>query len=149
MRLTRDERLLAGVRGAIEHIGRNHCDVAECSDLAVATEQACRTALVDLDKAHLDEVQLDNGSSLCTVTIDDFEDRIEVRVEGPRNPAPAGGSDSLHGKLDAFARKFAAVTPAEREAEIRKCAGHAEADSSNGRMRAKFVKYFHKDSARS
>ncbi len=144
LRLTRDERLLAGVRGAIERIGSRHGESVDCIDLALAAEKACREAMVQLDEA-----RLGNADSFCTVTIDDFEDRIEVRVEGPRNSAPAGGPDSRGEKLDSFAGKFATVTPAEREAESQKCGGHVEADSSNGRMRAKLVKYFHEDSARS
>ncbi|MGH9710838.1 MAG: ATP-binding protein [Candidatus Acidiferrales bacterium] len=131
MKLSRDERLLAGVRGAVEHIANRHGLTADESiDLAFAAGQACRKVLV-----HLDEL-----GALCIVTIDDFEDRVEVSVEDPRSSEPA--------KLNSFAEDSFTV-PAEREAEIKKRVDRVDYDTSNGRARTILVKYFHKNPAHS
>jgi len=126
LRFNGDERLLAGVRGAIEHIGRRH-DVAdeERIDAAVAAEQACRKAILQME-----------DDSLCVVTIDDFEDRVEVSVESPRC--------SGHARRNSPAENVMALQPDEREAEIKKRVDRADFEASNGRARTTLVKYFYK-----
>ena len=128
LKFSKDERLLAGVRGAVEHVASRHAlTVEERVDLGVAAEQACRAALV----------QLDETGSLCDVIIDDYEDRVEVSVESPRQPKPAKISSSL-GSL-------AAVPIEEREAEMKRRVDRVDRNISNGRERVVLVKYFHKN----
>lgn len=124
MKLGRDERLLAGVRGAVEHVANRHGLTAEERvDLGVAAEQACRAALI----------QQDEPGSLCDVIIDDYEDRVEVSVESPRHPKSAKINSSL-GSL--------AAVPIERVDRI-------DRDTNDGRERIVLVKYFHKNPTRS
>ena len=128
LKLGRDERLLAGVRSAVEHVANRHgLTVEERADLGVAAEQACRAALV-----HLDETD-----SLCSVIIDDYEDRVEVSVESPRHPKSA--------KINSSLGSLAAVPIEEREAEMKKRVDRVDRDTSNGRERVILVKYFHKN----
>lgn len=128
LKLTGDERLLAGVRGAVEHVANRHgLTVEERVDLGVAAGQACRAAML----------QLDETGSLCDVIIDDYEDRVEVSVESPRHPKSAKTNSSL-GSL-------AAVPLGEREAEMKKRVDRVHRDTSNGRERVILVKYFRKN----
>jgi len=131
MRFTGDDRLLAGVRGAIEHIGRRH-DVAdeERIDAAVASEQACRKALLQME-----------DDSVCTVTIDDFDDRVEVSVDSSRG--------SGHARRNSPTANAMALRPDAREAEIKKRVDRADFEASNGHARTTLVKYFHKRPAHS
>lgn len=125
--MSRDERLLAGVRGAVEHVANRHgLTEEERVDLGVAAGQACRAAMV----------QLNETGSLCDVVIDDYEDRVEVSVESPRHPKSAKTNSSL---------SLAAVPIEEREAEIKKRVDRVDRDTSNGRERVILVKYFHKN----
>lgn len=128
LKFSRDERLLAGVRGAVEHVANRHgLTVEERVDLGVAAGQACRAAMARLDET----------GSLCDVIIDDYEDRVEVSVESPRHPKPAKTNTSL-GSL-------AALPLEERETEIEKRVDRVDRDTSNGRERVVLVKYFHKN----
>lgn len=128
LKFSRDERLLAGVRGAVEHVAnRRGLNAEERVDLGVAAGQACRAAMV----------QLDETGSLCDVIIDDYEDRVEVSVESPRHPRSVKTNSSL-GSL-------VAVPIEEREAEMKKRVDRVDRDTSNGRDRVILVKYFHKN----
>jgi hypothetical protein len=128
LKFSRDERLLAGVRGAVEHVANRHGLTAEERvDLGVAARQACRAAMV----------QLDETGSLCDVIIDDYEDRVEVSVESPRHPKSA--------KINSSLGSLAAVPIEEREAEMKKRVDRVDRDTSNGRERVILVKYFHKN----
>ena len=131
LKLGRDERLLAGVRGAVEHVANRHGLTAEERvDLGVAAGQACRAAMV----------QLDETGSLCNVIIDDYEDRVEVSVESPRHPQAA--------KINSSLENLAA--PLEtRETEMEKRVDRVDRDTSNGRERIVLVKYFHRNPTRS
>lgn len=128
LKLGRDERLLAGVRGAVEHVAnRRGLTAEERVDLGVAAAQACRAAMV----------QLNETGSLCDVIIDDYEDRVEVSVESPRHPKAAGINSS---------RDSLAATPiGEREAEMKKRVDRVDRKTSNGRERVVLVKYFHRN----
>ncbi|HKV28657.1 MAG TPA: hypothetical protein VJN90_10340 [Candidatus Acidoferrales bacterium] len=131
MKFSQDERLLAGVRGAVEHIASRHgLTDEERVNLGVATDQSCRKALL----------QAGESSALCSVTIDDFEDRVELSVEGPR-----GSQGARPGPLESLVT----VTADEREKEIKRRVDRVDFDSSNGRARTILVKYFHKNPARS
>ena len=131
LKLSRDERLLAGVRGAVEHVANRHgLTEEERVDLGVAAGQACRAAMIQLDEA----------GSLCDVIIDDYEDRVEVSVENPRHPKSAKINSSL---------SLAAVPIEEREAEMKKRVDRIDRDTRNGRERVILVKYFHKNPTRS
>ncbi|MGH9730130.1 MAG: hypothetical protein ACRD4A_00410 [Candidatus Acidiferrales bacterium] len=128
LKLSGDERLLAGVRGAVEHVANRHAlAVQERVDLGVAAEQACRAAFV----------QLDEMGSLCDVIIDDYEDRVEVSVESPRHPKSA--------KINSSLGSLAAVPIEEREAEMKKRVDRVDRDTTNGREWVVLVKYFHKN----
>lgn len=131
MKLGRDERLLAGVRGAVEHIANRHgLTNEERTDLGVAADQSCRRALV----------QLGESEPLCSVTIDDFEDRVELSVEGPRRPEAKGSGAP---------ESLIAATAEEREKEIKKRVDRVNYETNDGRARTILVKYFHKNPARS
>lgn len=128
LKLSRDDRLLAGVRGAVEHVANRHgLTEEERVDLGVAAGQACRAAMVQLDEA----------GSLCDVIIDDYEDRVEVSVESPRHPKSA--------KIKSSLGNLAAVPIEEREAEMKKRVDRIDRDTRNGRERVILVKYFHKN----
>ena len=132
LRFTKDERLLAGVRGAIEHIERAHgVPEGECVNLAVAAEQACREALAHADKS----------DSLCAVTVDNFEDHVEVSVENSGQPE--------HAQSNSAAENLATTQLDERETEIELRLDRADFNTSNGHLRTKLVKYFHKNPAHS
>lgn len=132
LKLSRDERLLAGVRGAVEHVANRHGLTVEARvDLGVAAAQACRAATV----------QLNQTGSLCDVIIDDYEDRVEVSVESPRHPKSA--------RINSPRNSLAAVPLEEREREIEKRVDRVHRDTSNGRERIILVKYFHKNPAHS
>ncbi|MHB8484145.1 MAG: hypothetical protein ACYDCM_00240 [Candidatus Acidiferrales bacterium] len=128
MKLGRDERLLAGVRGAVEHVANRHGLTAEERvDLGVAAGQACRAAMV----------QLNETGSLCNVIIDDYEDRVEVSVESPRRPESA--------KINSSLGSLAAAPSEEREAEMKKRVDRVDRKTSDGRERLVLVKYFHRN----
>lgn len=132
LKLSRDERLLAGVRGAVEHVAnRRGLTVEERVDLGVAAAQACRAAMV----------QLNETGSLCDVIIDDYEDRVEVSVESPRHPKSA--------KINSSLGSLTAVPIGEREAEMKKRVDRVDRETGNGRERIILVKYFHKNPAHS
>jgi hypothetical protein len=132
LKLSKDERLLAGVRGAVEHVANRHSlAVEERVDLGVAAEQACRAAFV----------QLDETGSLCDVIIDDYRDRVEVSVESPRPPKSA--------KINSSRGGLTAVSIEEREAEMKKRVDRVDRDTSNGRERVVLVKYFHENPTQS
>ncbi|HLW43957.1 MAG TPA: hypothetical protein VKS00_05665, partial [Candidatus Acidoferrales bacterium] len=105
--------------------------VEERVDLGVAAEQACRAALI----------QPGEPGSSCDVIIDDYENRVEVSVEGPCHPESAKINSSLGG--------LTAVPIEEREAEIEKRVDRVDRDTNNGRERVILVKYFHKNPAHS
>lgn len=120
--------MLAGVRGAVEHVANRHgLTVEERVALGAAAGQACRAAMA----------QLDETGSLCEVIIDDYEDRVEVSVETPRHPKSA--------KINSSLGSLAAVPIEERETEIEKRVDRVDRDTSNGRERVVLVKYFHKN----
>ena len=128
LKLGRDERLLAGVQGAVEHVANRHgLTVEERVDLGVAAGQACRAAMVRLDET----------GSLCDVIIDDYEDRVEVSIESPRHPQSA--------KINSSRESLAEVPIEEREAEMKKRVDRVDRDTSNGRERVVLIKYFHKN----
>ena len=127
MKLGRDERLLAGVRGAVEHVANRHGLTAEERvDLGMAAGQACRAALI----------QVDEPGSLCDVIIDDYDDRVEVSVESPRHPKSA----KIHSSFENLAAPLQA-----RATEMEKRVDRVDRDTSNGRERIVLVKYFHKN----
>ena len=128
LKLGRDERLLAGVRAAVEHVANRHgLTVEERVDLGVAAGQACRAALI----------QQDEPGSLCDVIIDDYEDRVEVSVESPRHPQSA--------KINSSLGSLAGMPLEERETEMKKRVDRVDRDTRNGRERVILVKYFHKN----
>jgi len=130
LRFSRDERLLAGVRGAVEHVANRHGLAADDRiDLAVASEQACRRAFL----------QLDGSCDSCTVVIDDFVDRVEVSVESPPSSGP--------GKPGVAVKAAFALPADDPEADIRTRVDRVDHDSSHGRARIVLTKYFHKNPA--
>lgn len=115
-----DARLLAGLRGAVEHIAGRHGIGAEARlDFAAEVGQACRAARGKSD-------------SPCIVTIDDFEDHVEIRVVALGNLSPAAALHSSSGKF--------ATAPRACNAEMAKGAG---------RVSTTLVKYFHTNPAQS
>jgi len=130
LKFSRDERLLAGVRGAVEHVANRHSLAADDRiDLAEASEQACRRAFL----------QLDGAGDFCTVVIDDFVDRVEVSVESPRSSSSA--------KPDIAVGTSFASPGDDPEAAMKTRVDRVDHDTNNGRARIILTKYFHKNPA--
>lgn len=71
-----DPRLLAGLRGAVEHIANQHgLGKNEQMELAITAERECQRKLSDSGRS----------DAVCAVTIDSFEDRLEIRVDASPN----------------------------------------------------------------
>jgi hypothetical protein len=89
LRFTKDARLLAGVRAAVEFVAaRGGMSDSERAGLAEASEKAACGAMQ----------QLAEKQSLCSITIEEFHDRIEIRIERPvraeSKPVPNSSSGS-------------------------------------------------------
>jgi hypothetical protein len=83
-KIANDPRLLAGFRGAVEHIASQHgLGKTEQMEFALAAERECQRKLAAGGSK-------DTG---CDVTIDSFEDRMEIRIipsaGGPNGHTPA------------------------------------------------------------
>lgn len=88
LKVTSDLRVRAGLRAALEHIcERNRLTKGEQHELVAALEKECVRAL---------ETEKEPS---CVVTIDEWEDRIEVKVGHGRTVRRATVNDWMHATL--------------------------------------------------
>ena len=124
LHLSRDDRLIAAVGGAVAHFAqRVGIENAACNLLTSALEELCRQTLPLL-----------NGDGL-DVAIEDFDDRLQISVEHRGEPQPSVGVESF-------------VAECARESKQRITGVHLirtvdriEYDARNGNIRMTLVKY--------
>ncbi len=86
LRLPNDPRATSAVSGAVEHLAeRAGFGTAQQKQVAAAAEAACRAAFR----------RLGDHDSTVGVTVEEFEDRIEVTVEHSGDIAPAVGLEEI------------------------------------------------------
>jgi hypothetical protein len=128
LRLSCDEQLVAGIGGAVAHFGqRAGLGDADLDSLAATLEEFCRRT-----------VSLLNGEKdTLLVSIEDFQDRIEIVIEHPNHALAGPGSEPLVGtSVHAAGGRMASVelicTLDRRETEF---------DVRRGILRTRMVKY--------
>jgi len=126
LHLTRDDRLVAAVGGAVAHFAeRVGMENAACNVLTAALEALCRQTLPLLQE---------NGDVL-DVAIEDFEDRLQIVVEHQGAAQPTVGVDSF---IESCAREskqgIAGV-------QLIRSVDRIEYDARNGSIRTTLVKY--------
>jgi hypothetical protein len=81
-----DPRLIGAVSGVVLHAGqRAGLSASAQQELAAAAEHACRSTFP----------LLDGEDPFVKVTIEDFPDRIEVRLEHTGTPEPSAGLETF------------------------------------------------------
>jgi hypothetical protein len=126
LHLSRDDRLVAAVGGAVAHFAeRVGMDGAACNRLTSALEDLCRQTLPLLNG---------NGDGL-DVAIEDFDDRLQISVEHHGKPQPSVGVESF-------------IAECVRESDQRVSGIHLirtvdriEYDARDGSIRTTLVKY--------
>ena len=128
LHLSRDDRLIAAVGGAVAHFAeRVGMDDAARNLLTGALEDLCRQTLPLLNG---------QGDGL-DVAIEDFDDRLQISVEHRGKAQPSVGVESF-------------IAECARESNQRVTGVHLmrsvdriEYDTSNGSIRTTLVKYLH------
>ena len=70
-KIANDARLFAGLRGALEHIASQHgLAKPEQMEFALAAERECQSKLPVAS----------SKDAFCDVTVDSFDDRVEIRI---------------------------------------------------------------------
>jgi len=124
LHLSRDDRLIAAVGGAVAHFAeRVGMENAACDLLTSALEELCRQTLPLL-----------NGDGL-DVAIEDFDDRLQISVEHRGEPQAAVGVESF---LAECARESAQRTTG---VHLMRTVDRIEYDTRNGSIRTTLVKY--------
>jgi hypothetical protein len=124
LHLSRDDRLIAAVGGAVAHFAeRVGMENAACDLLTSALEELCRRTLPLLNGAGLD------------VAIEDFDDRLQISVEHRGEPQTAVGVESF---LAECARESAQRTTG---VHLMRTVDRIEYDTHNGSIRTTLVKY--------
>jgi hypothetical protein len=126
LHLSRDDRLIVAVGGAVAHFAeRVGMDHAACDMLTSALEELCRQTLPLLNG---------KGDGL-DVAIEDFEDRLQISVEHRGEAQPSVGVESF-------------IAECARESDKRITGVHLirtvdriEYDARNGSIRTTLVKY--------
>jgi hypothetical protein len=126
LHLSRDDRLIAAVGGAVSHFAeRVGMDDTACHLLTAALEELCRQTLPLLNGS---------GDGL-DVAIEDFEDRLQISVEHQGKAQPSVGVESF-------------IAECARESDQRISGVHLirtvdriEYDARNGSIRTTLVKY--------
>ncbi|HEV2490920.1 MAG TPA: hypothetical protein VGT03_14030 [Candidatus Acidoferrales bacterium] len=127
LKFTHDSRFLPGVRAAVEFIAaRDGLSDAERENLGAASELLARECMAGLGEK----------DPPCKVQIEDFDDRIEVRLEHAARPAEASGAGASK-----------AGTPAARGAEVMRRVDRVLYDARNGISSVTLVKFFSKNPA--
>ena len=125
LKFSGDSRFISGIRAAVEFIAaRDGLSGAERESLGAAWEIVARNCMTGLSEQH----------PLCMVLIDDFDDRMEVRLEHPSFSAPASE-----------ARAVAAGKPDESHSlDITRRVDRVLYDARNGTSSVTLVKFFTK-----
>lgn len=128
LKFSGDSRFISGIRAAVEFIAaRDGLGDADRENLGTAWEMVARNCIMGLSEQH----------PFCRVLIDDFDDRMEVRVEHPSCSAPASG-----------ARTVAAGKPDEsHNLDITHRVDRVLYDARNGMSSVTLVKFFTNKSA--
>ena len=126
LHLSRDDRLIAAVGGAVAHF-------AERVGLEDAARNVLTGALEDLCRQTLP--LLNGNEDGLDVAIEDFDDRLQISVEHRGKPQPSVGVESF-------------IAECARESNQRVTGVHlirtvdrVEYDASNGSIRTTLVKY--------
>ena len=126
LHLSCDERLVAGVGGAVTYF-------AERAGLADRTRESLVTAL---EAFCLDSLPSVEGSQeSIDVAIEDFEDRIEIVVEQQNRPNAVTGMRSARGESAATAPERVALR------RLAQAVDRIESDTRNGSTRTMLVKF--------
>lgn len=127
LKFTHDSRFLPGVRAAVEFVAaRDGMSDAERENLGAASELLARECMAGLGEK----------DPPCRVLIEDFDDRIEVRLEHAARLAEASGAGSSK-----------AGTPAARGPEVMRRVDRVLYDARNGISSVTLVKFFSKNPA--
>jgi hypothetical protein len=126
LHLSRDDRLIAAVGGAVSHFAeRVGIENAACNLLTSALEELCRQTLPLLNR---------NGDGL-DVAIEDFDDRLQISVEHKGEAQPSVGVESF-------------IAECARDSDQRltgmrllRSVDRIEYDARSGRIRTTLVKY--------
>lgn len=126
MKFSGDPRFLSGIRAAVEFIAaRDGLSDAEREGLGAAWEMVARNCMAGPAASH----------PLCRVLIDEFGDRMEIRLEHPACSAP---------------NPTAAAKPdASRGLEVMRRVDRVLYDARNGMSSVTLVKFFNKKPAAS
>lgn len=132
LKFTRDPRLLAGVRAAVQFVAaRGGMNEDECASLAEASEKAACGALK----------KLTDTQSFCSVAILEFVDRIEIHIERPAKPESIQRGNSSGGKPGGE------IAEEGRGLAALRCVDRVLYDAQNGKSRTTLVKFFSKKPA--
>ena len=130
LKLSSDQRLVAGVGGAVAHVAKRvGFDPGAQADLVAAAEEACRDTFP----------LLGNAKAQLGVTIDDFPDRVEVALEYRAPPGPAPES---------FAALEAEPTAGQGDHKLLVRVDHVRSGTQAGVSRMTLVKYIHPEAQR-
>ena len=126
LHLSRDDRLIAAVGGAVAHFAeRVGMDGAACNTLTSALEELCRQTLPLLNG---------KGDGL-DVAIEDFEDRLQISVEHRGEAQPSVGVESFIAECARQSDKRITGVHLNRTVD------RIEYDARNGSIRTTLVKY--------
>lgn len=125
LKFSGDSRFISGIRAAVEFIAaRGGLGDADREGLGTAWEMLARNCVTGLSEQH----------PLCKVLIDDFDDRMEVRLEHPSCSAPASGPRTVAaGKQDE-----------SRDLDVTRRVDRVLYDARNGTSSVTLVKFFTK-----
>ncbi|HEV2297258.1 MAG TPA: hypothetical protein VGR72_01930 [Candidatus Acidoferrales bacterium] len=125
LKFSGDSRFISGIRAAVEFIAaRDGLGDADRESLGAAWETVARNCITGLSEQH----------PLCRVLIDDFDDRMEVRLEHPSFSAPGFGATTV-----------AAGMPDEsHNLDITRRVDRVLYDARNGTASVTLVKFFTK-----
>ncbi|HKW88766.1 MAG TPA: hypothetical protein VJN21_08415 [Candidatus Acidoferrales bacterium] len=123
LKFSGDARFISSIRAAVEFIAaRDGLNDSDRQSLGAAWEMVARNCMAGLSAQH----------PLCKVLIDDFDDRLEVRLEHPSCASPASASNS----------SSAAKPDAPRGFDVMHQVDRVLYDARNGMSSVTLVKYF-------
>jgi anti-sigma regulatory factor (Ser/Thr protein kinase) len=126
LHLSRDDRLIAAVGGAVAHFAeRVGMENSACNQLTAALEELCRQTLPLLNG---------NGDGL-DVAIEDFEDRLQISVEHKGEAQPSVGVESFIAECARDSDKRLTGVRLMRTVD------RIEYDARSGNIRTTLVKY--------
>jgi hypothetical protein len=132
LKFTRDPRLLAGVRAAVQFVAaRGGMSEADGASLAEASEKAACGALK----------KLTGSQSSCSVAIAEFDDRIEIRIERPTK------LESVHPGNSSAMKSSGEIAEEQSALAALRCVDRVLYDARNGKSSTTLVKFFSKKPA--